>query len=71
MFPTNLIELEMANRRIAECFAPTIHQMTENTEENSAEGRADLITSVFYDGDMNTGNKLLVCTDFINRIIRP
>jgi hypothetical protein len=54
--PSNLAELEAANRTIAEYFAPTIHQMTENTEYNSANGRADLFTSVFYDGNMNTGD---------------
>jgi len=51
--PSNLADLEAANRTIAECFAPTIHHMTENTDYNSANGRADLITSVFYDGNMD------------------
>lgn len=49
-------ELENANRVIAECYAPIIHQMTDNGYANSENGRADLITSVFYDGNYNTGD---------------
>lgn len=54
--PDNIIELEAANRLIADCFAPTIHQMAERGEENSANGRADLITAVNYDGNWNTAD---------------
>lgn len=53
-FPTDPIELEEANRLIAECFAPTIHQMTERGPELSASGKADLITSAFYTGNIST-----------------
>ena len=56
LLPLEPVELEAANRVIAECFAPTVHQMAENHVHNSANGRADLMISVFYDGDMNTGN---------------
>lgn len=63
--PNSETELEAANRLIAECFAPTIHQMAETgAVQNSANGRADLITSVFYDGDMNTGNNWQSLDDF-------
>lgn len=54
--PDNLTELEIANKTIATCFAPIIHAMTDNDDANSANGRGDLITSAFYDGDFNTGN---------------
>jgi len=48
--------LELANLEIAEFFAPTIKHMAEREISNSAHGRADLITSVFYDGNYNTGD---------------
>jgi len=48
-FPSNLADLEVANRTIAECFAPTIHQMADAETPISEGGRADLITSAFYD----------------------
>ena len=48
-FPSNLADLEAANRTIAECFAPTIHQMADAETPISEGGRADLITSAFYD----------------------
>ena len=46
--PTNQVDLAAANLAIATCFAPTMHQMTDNTEENSVNGVADLITSIFF-----------------------
>ncbi len=47
--PSSLAGIEAANKTIAECFAPTIHQMAERELEHSVNGRADFITSVFYD----------------------
>lgn len=62
--PSNLADLETANRAIAECYAPTIHHMTENTETHSLMGRADLITSVFFDGTESPGDNWNNLTSF-------
>jgi len=62
--PSNVVELEAANKIIAECFAPTIHQMAENTETHSLMGRADLITSVFFDPTETTGDNWNNLTGF-------
>ena len=63
-FPTDPIELDEANRIIAECFAPTIHHIAENHFSNSATGRADLITSVFF--DINEPNGLTTKNNWEN-----
>ena len=44
------------NAQIANCYAPTIHHLAQNSLEFSANGRADLLLAVDYDGDWNTGN---------------
>jgi len=56
--PGSIAGLESANRQIAEFFAPTIRHMAETDLANSVNGRADLLTSVFYDdeNDFNTGD---------------
>ena len=54
--PSSSSSLISANRTIAECFAPTIHQMVDTDPMNSLGGRADLITSVFYDDQDFTNN---------------
>jgi hypothetical protein len=58
------VDLEAANKIIAECFAPTIHQMTENTETHSLMGRSDLITSVFFDSTESPGDNWNNLTGF-------
>ena len=47
--PNSLAGIEAANKIIAECYAPIIHQMAEREHDHSVNGRADLITSVHYD----------------------
>jgi hypothetical protein len=56
ILPNNQAELAIANSKIACAFAPTIKHLAEADLANSANGRADLITSVYYDGDSNAGN---------------
>lgn len=54
--------LEAANNIIANRYAPTIRHMADGRRHSiddlgrGIEGRADLIISPFYDGDLNTGN---------------
>ncbi len=54
--PSNQVDLAAANLSIACTFAPTIHQLTDNDEENSVNGVADLIVDIYYDGDEDTRN---------------
>jgi len=54
--PDNLECIEAANRIIAEHYAPVIYHMTDMSSNRSVGGRADLITSVFYDVDLNNIN---------------
>ncbi|MDF1698792.1 MAG: T9SS type A sorting domain-containing protein [Saprospiraceae bacterium] len=55
-FPTDQQNLDIVNLEIAKCFAPTIRHIAELDEDNSAGGRADLITAVNYDGDWDATN---------------
>jgi hypothetical protein len=54
--PDNQAELAIANSKIACAFSPTIRQLAEADLPNSHNGTADLITSVYYDGDAQAGN---------------
>jgi len=60
--PTDPVVLESVNNAIATCYSPPIRQMArikdqDNDEyENGLEGRADLITSVRYDGNDDAGD---------------
>ena len=54
--PSDPALLEAANFDIARCYAPTIYQMAQAGESNSEDGRADLITSVIYDGNFDSGD---------------
>lgn len=54
--PNNIEDLEIANKQIAEHFAPTIHQLATGFETNGLDGYADLITAVDYDGDFDASN---------------
>ncbi len=71
--PDNLECIEAANRIIAEYFAPNIYHMTDMVSSRSVEGRADLLTSVFYDvdldnvtsqEDLSTGNNWINLEDY-------
>jgi len=55
-FPNTPLALDVANKQIAKYFSPTIRHMVENVPDNGLNGRADLITSVFFDGNFNTGD---------------
>ena len=54
--PLNQAEIEVANKKIAECYAPTIHQMADAVTPKSLGGRADLLVSAFYDDTDFTNN---------------
>ncbi len=50
--PDNLECIEAANKIIAEYYSPNIYHMTDMASNRSVVGRADLLTSVFYDVDL-------------------
>jgi hypothetical protein len=54
--PSNPLEIDQVNKIIACTFAPKIEQLARTNFVNSANGRADLITKIFYDSDSNMGN---------------
>ena len=54
--PFDQTELDEANAQIANCYAPVIHHLAQASLEFSANGRADLLLAVNYDGDWNAGN---------------
>jgi hypothetical protein len=54
--PSNLENLENANRTIAEFYAPTVHQMADTEADVSEGGIADLITSARYDNEVFSDN---------------
>ena len=62
----NVVQLEADNRIIAEHYAPIIHQMAERGHTKSANGRADLITGVFFDGNMDATDNWKNLANFEN-----
>jgi len=69
--PVPFANLEQVNQTIAECFAPTFHQLTQKVPIYSPDGKGDLIVSVTYDDIQTTGNNWESLNNFNRNELLP
>lgn len=66
VLPTNLEKRDAYNRDIAYCFAPHVHHLISGEDSpQGLDGIGDLMTSVFFDGDIITADNWDNLEDYV------